>query len=94
MPAVDMWMRERRVARVMADPVLHPGGDRPGGWRGLSYYRLHGSPRIYYSRYRAEWLARLSRAIEDDPAPSAFSIFDNTPGGAATLNALELERAL
>ncbi len=25
----------------------------PGGWRGLSYWRLHGSPDIYRSPYGA-----------------------------------------
>ena len=26
----------------------------PGGWQGLRYWRLHGSPKIYYSDYAAQ----------------------------------------
>ena len=33
-----------RVARVAADPAKVPAAAEPGGWRGLAYYRLHGSP--------------------------------------------------
>ncbi len=33
-----------RVARVAADPALAPVAAVPGGWRGISYWRLHGSP--------------------------------------------------
>ena len=45
---------------MAADPAPVPGADEPGGWRGLSYYRLHGSPRIYYSAYSAEYLAAIA----------------------------------
>jgi uncharacterized protein YecE (DUF72 family) len=45
------------VARVAADPAVVPEAVRPGGWTGLVYYRLHGSPRIYYSAYAPEYLA-------------------------------------
>ncbi len=79
-----------RVARVMADPVLVPGGDRPGGWTGLHYHRLHGSPRVYYSPYdrlRLEALAEIPHAN----APSTWCIFDNTASGAATGDALTLK---
>ena len=40
-----------RIARVAADPVRVPEAAGPGGWRGLAYYRLHGSPVIYRSSY-------------------------------------------
>jgi uncharacterized protein YecE (DUF72 family) len=45
----DACLGEHRIARVAADPVLAPGGERPGGWAGLHYRRLHGSPRMYYT---------------------------------------------
>ncbi len=35
-----------RVARVAADPAVVPGAGDPGGWEGLVYYRLHGSPKV------------------------------------------------
>ncbi|MET0314018.1 MAG: DUF72 domain-containing protein [Hansschlegelia sp.] len=93
-PAVDHWLAERRVARVAADPARHPGADRPGGWRGLSYYRLHGSPRIYYSEYGEEALSRWSARIAEDPAPAAWCVFDNTALGAATADALDIKKKL
>lgn len=45
-PDVDGLLGELRVARVAADPAPVAGAGEPGGWRSLSYYRLHGSPRI------------------------------------------------
>ena len=38
------------IARVAADPAIVPGAGTPGGWNGIAYYRLHGSPRVYWSR--------------------------------------------
>ena len=45
----DALLAAHHVARVAADPVLFPGAERPGGWTGLRYHRLHGAPRVYYS---------------------------------------------
>jgi uncharacterized protein YecE (DUF72 family) len=90
----DEWLRERRIARVAADPARHDGAAVPGGWRGLSYYRLHGSPRMYYSAYDAEMLERLRHELEADTATQRWCMFDNTASGAAALNALELRSAL
>src|SRR5687768_11803231 len=44
-------MTDHQVARVAADPARVPEAAEPGGWDGLVYYRLHGSPRMYYSSY-------------------------------------------
>jgi uncharacterized protein YecE (DUF72 family) len=80
------------VARVAADPRKAAGGDEPGGFRDLAYFRLHGSPRVYYSSYEERFLdtlavrlASLRRAGVD-----AWCIFDNTTLGAGTGNALGL----
>ena len=77
------------VARVAADPARVPAAAEPGGWPNTVYYRLHGSPRMYYSAYDAaflDWLeARLLAA-----GAGAWCIFDNTANGAATVNALAL----
>jgi uncharacterized protein YecE (DUF72 family) len=40
-----------RIARVAADPAPVPAAAEPGGWSGLIYFRLHGSPKRYYSAY-------------------------------------------
>jgi len=76
-----------RVARVAADPAIHAEAARPGGWRGLAYFRWHGSPRTYYSSYEDERLDAFAAAVERSDRPAWF-IFDNTTLGAATQNAL------
>ena len=91
---VDAWLAERHIARVAADPARHPGAGEPGGWRGMSYYRLHGSPRVYYSAYGPDGIARLRAQLAHDPAPEVWCIFDNTASGAAATDALALQAAL
>ena len=61
----------------------------PGGWTGLSYWRLHGSPRMYYSAYPSEELVRLAEEVAGVEG-EAWCIFDNTAAGAATGQALDL----
>jgi uncharacterized protein YecE (DUF72 family) len=83
----DACMADHKVARVVADPVVVPGGgEHAGGWTGLHYHRLHGSPRVYYSPYETPRLEALTDTIDDH----AWIIFDNTGSGAATGNALTL----
>jgi uncharacterized protein YecE (DUF72 family) len=91
---VDAWLGERRIARVAADPARHPEAGAPGGWRGLSYYRLHGSPPVYYSAYGPDGIERLRAQLARDPAPEIWCIFDNTASGAAAADALALQAAL
>jgi len=89
-------LNDFEIARVAADPARVAGGDEPGGWRGLAYFRLHGSPRIYYSSYEDGYLAALAerlRAVQSRRVP-AWCIFDNTALGAATANALTLVERL
>ena len=85
----DALLVRRRVARVAADPALHAGGGEPGGWRGLAYHRLHGSPHIYRSVYDAAAIARLAAALSDGD----WCIFDNTMSYGAADNALDLSAA-
>ena len=93
-PEVDGWLAERRIARVASDPARHPGAGEPGGWRGLSYYRWHGSPRMYYSSYSDDSLAELGDRVMRDDAGERWCIFDNTASGAAASNALTLARRM
>lgn len=83
-----------RVGRVAADPPTTSESAMPGGWEDIAYFRMHGSPRMYWSRYEPESIARLSAGI-DDLARSidVWCIFDNTASGAAIENALELAAA-
>jgi uncharacterized protein YecE (DUF72 family) len=88
---VDQWLSERRISRVAADPARARGADEPGGWPGLRYIRLHGSPRTYYSAYEPSFLRRLDQQLTTMQATSdVWCIFDNTARGAAMENALAL----
>jgi uncharacterized protein YecE (DUF72 family) len=95
-PEADGLLDRFEIARVAADPACVPEAAEPGGWRGVSYYRLHGSPRIYSSAYSGEYLAALAEKIRADAGEgrSVWCVFDNTTLGAATGNALELESLL
>lgn len=78
-----------KVARVAADPARYPQAADPGGWPGLVYFRLHGSPRTYYSSYEPTYLANLAEKLAAMPVET-WCIFDNTASGAAGVNALDL----
>ena len=83
---VAAMLRGLEVARVAADPARVPEAAEPGGWDGVRYWRLHGSPRVYYSAYGEEWLRGLvGRVREED-----WVVFDNTASGAAAGDALLL----
>lgn len=87
--AAERLLVEHRIARVAADPAPVPGADEPGGWDGLVYVRLHGSPRMYYSPYAAEVLERTAaRLAEDARRRPVWCIFDNTADFHATGDAL------
>lgn len=92
-PEADALLASLRIARVAADPAVVPGAARPGGWTGLRYWRLHGSPRMYSSSYGEAGLDALAGDMVTAEA-EAWSIFDNTMHGAAIENALALRRLL
>ena len=87
----DRLLAAYQVARVAADPALVPVAAQPGGWDGLAYYRLHGSPRIYYSAYDPATLTTLAATLHTTAQTRpVWCIFDNTAAGAATANALDV----
>ena len=88
----DALLERWRVARVAADPARVTEAAEPGGWRGTAYYRLHGSPRTYYSAYTDAYLDTLADRIRGDALAGreVWCIFDNTAAGAAAQNALDL----
>jgi uncharacterized protein YecE (DUF72 family) len=90
-PEADCLLKELRVARVAADPAISDAARRPGGWLGLSYWRLHGSPVKYRSSYRKR-IPEYAAEIEDNAAGSEelWCIFDNTASSAAVGDALTL----
>ena len=89
---VARLLDEHRVARVAADPARVPPAAEPGGWPGVVYYRLHGSPRMYWSSYDDAYLDaladRLARHARD--GIPVWCIFDNTAMDSALPNALGL----
>lgn len=88
-------LRATGVTRVVADPAKgQPGAHVPT--TAAIYTRLHGSPRVYYSAYAPDYLARLGQDILTHTAAGRplWCIFDNTASGAASANALVLQRAV
>jgi len=95
-PGVSRMLAEFEVARAMADP---PQGSalagEPGGWPGLRYYRLHGSPRKYWSTYEHDFLQALATKVKTEKrAKDVWVVFDNTASNHALGNALELRKML
>jgi uncharacterized protein YecE (DUF72 family) len=93
---VDRLFMRYQIARVAAEPpTAAPAAALPGGWNGAVYFRLHGSPRTYWSRYTVEYIETLARALRALPmSVEAWCVFDNTAMGAALENAWELQRQL
>ena len=92
----DAQLKHWRIARVAADPSPIPAGGEPGGWPGLRYYRLHGSPRIYHSGYSSQWLEGLAAQLREclRSATPCWCVFDNTASGAAVRDALVMQALL
>jgi uncharacterized protein YecE (DUF72 family) len=91
--AANDLLRERRIARVAADPAVGgSGAGKPGGDERRVYYRLHGSPRTYYSNYEEEFLVALAERVRG--AEKGWVIFDNTAQGCAYQNAIRLQELL
>lgn len=78
-----------RVARVAADPAPVAGAGEPGGWDGLRYWRLHGSPVMYRSAYEPAVLDALAERLAAEAAlRPVWCVFDNTADFHAVDDAL------
>jgi uncharacterized protein YecE (DUF72 family) len=87
-------LAKHRIAYVVADPALDVGIAQPRiGRETLHYYRLHGSPRMYWSSYSRSCLRELAKEVKATKS-TVWIIFDNTAGGCGTANALELQAML
>lgn len=92
-PEADHLLKNFQISRAAADPPRTPQATKPGGWTHLIYYRLHGSPRMYYSAYGEDYLLNLASSLRGHPeASEVWCIFDNTASGAALGDALALQR--
>jgi uncharacterized protein YecE (DUF72 family) len=92
LPEAEKLLLMHHITRVAADPAPVPAAARPASWRNSVYYRLHGSPRMYYSAYDETYLTALAMSLKQETLAGrqAWCIFDNTALGAATSNALSL----
>ena len=91
---VDQILRGFEIARAVADPPTGSAtASKPGGWLGLRYYRLHGSPRTYWSDYGEDFLEQLAEEIRTHSAQT-WVVFDNTAQGHAFGNALTMAKLL
>ncbi len=86
----------RQVSQAAVDPSRLSTDASPGGALGVQYWRLHGSPRIYYSAYGRSFLEGFASQLQAAAAEGAtvWCIFDNTASGAALRNALDLSALL
>ena len=88
-PPASKLLTKHGVHRVIADPA--PIEIEPGPEDRLVYYRLHGSPRMYYSGYEPAFLDELAAKIATLRKRSeVWAIFDNTAAGFAHGDALGL----
>lgn len=92
----EAWrlLADFHVSYVRADPPAVPEPPPPDGQ--VVYYRLHGSPKIYYSEYSEPYLDALAASIarHERAGRRVWCIFDNTAEGAAVPNALSLSGRL
>lgn len=87
----EALLLSNRVGRVAADPAVVPAAALPGGWPGIVYYRLHGSPRKYWSSYDEHRLSQWAQALNALPrSHSAWCVLDNTASSGAAANALQM----
>ena len=91
----DDLFRDVEVARVAADPSICPAAATAGGWTGLSYWRLHGSPIIYRTSYQGRLEAYAAELRSEEAiAREVWCIFDNTASSAGAGDALALQNVL
>ena len=94
-PAVASLLDRYEISRVAADPPPVPEATAPSGWPHVAYFRLHGSPRMYWSRYDEHAIATLAMTVRSlATAAEVWCVFDNTASGAAIENAWELQERL
>ena len=93
-PVANKILAELKIGRVGADPPIIPVAAEPGGISGRVYFRLHGSPQLYYSSYTTSYLDALAFRLTAHARSGGivWCMFDNTIRGAATVNALHLAK--
>jgi uncharacterized protein YecE (DUF72 family) len=92
----DALLASYSIGRVIADPRLDPREIACTGDPPVTYVRLHGSPKVYYSEYGRAALEYWRRflLVRQEAGHRCWCIFDNTAAGHALTNAYELRRNL
>ena len=88
----DAMLAAHSIGRVIADPQLDPREIAVKNDPPVTYVRLHGSPRVYYSEYGRSALDHWRRFLlaRQEAGHRCWCIFDNTAAGYAITNATEL----
>lgn len=99
MPPAEALLQGHDIARVGADPAPVEGADLPAGSGTWRYWRMHGSPRMYYSDYGDDALATLAGRLQEmRPAGTrraeSWVVFDNTAHGHSVSDAARLQSLL
>lgn len=95
-PRADALWQRFDIARAAADPPVPAGADTPGEDGRWRYFRLHGSPRMYYSAYDDVRLAAFAETLVDSDRArrQVWCIFDNTAHSHAVEDAARLQALL
>lgn len=95
-PALDAFWRRFEVGRVGADPARVPAAAVAAGAGRVRYWRLHGSPHVYYDAYGEARLRPWADAVREarEDGYDCWVIFDNTAAGHAPVDAMRLEAML
>jgi uncharacterized protein YecE (DUF72 family) len=86
-PETPALLSRFRISRVTADPAAIAREELDT--EGFLYLRLHGSPKIYYSKYEPAEVRHYAGMLSA-ATPDSWCVFDNTASGAALVNALEM----
>lgn len=89
-PEAAALLERYLIGRVAADPPPTPAALQPGAGAPVAYFRLHGSPRMYWSKYDEAFMAPLAVTVRAIAHAEVWCVFDNTASGAAIDNALDL----
>ncbi|HYC85978.1 MAG TPA: DUF72 domain-containing protein [Chryseosolibacter sp.] len=89
-PAVfNAFSRNNIAFTGMSHPNLD---DHPVQTSSIGYYRFHGVPHLYTSRYDAQTLERIAQEFQNmNGLTEAYIYFNNTADGAAIVNAKQFQ---
>lgn len=91
----DTTLMQCNVSRVVADPQLFKEISEAVAHIAPAYYRLHGSPEIYYSDYNVDALKNYATSIRNESLTrTVWCIFDNTASGHAIAHEDTLKQLL